>query len=62
MANMEIQLLTIKEFCKYMNIGETKAREILKTPRNGFAMKIGNEWRIHKGRLDAWLLKECDKY
>lgn len=56
------KLLTIDEFCEYLAIGKTKARELLRMPRNKFAMKIGNEWRIHRDRLDEWLLAECDKY
>lgn len=55
-------LLTVKEFCEYLGIGETKARELIRKPRNGFAIKIGSKWFIHKERLDSWLLNECDKY
>lgn len=55
-------LLNIKEFCEYLGIGETKARELLKAPRNGFALKIGTKWFVHKERLDEWLVKQCDKY
>lgn len=55
-------LLDIKELCAYLGIGQTKAREILKIPRNGFALKIGSKWYIHKNRLDMWLLEQCDKY
>lgn len=55
-------LLNIKEFCDYLGVGETKARELLKKPRNGFAIKIGSKWYAHKQRLDAWLLELCDKY
>ncbi len=55
-------LLDIDEFCECLGIGKTKARELLKTPRNGFALKIGSKWYVHKGRLEEWLLKECDKY
>lgn len=55
-------LLDIKEFCEYLNIGQTKARELLKIPRNGFSLKIGSKWYVHKQRLDAWLLELCDKY
>lgn len=58
----EKALLNLKEFCGYLGIGETKAREMLKQPRNGFAIKIGSKWFAHKGRLDAWLLNECDRY
>jgi hypothetical protein len=55
-------LLNISEFCAYLGIGETKARELLKAPRNGFSMQIGSKWYAHKVRLDQWLLKQCDKY
>lgn len=55
-------LLNISEFCAYLGIGETKARELLKTPRNGFSMQIGAKWYAHKDRLDQWLLNQCDKY
>lgn len=55
-------LLNIQEFCEYLGIGETKARELLKKPRNGFAVKIGARWYAHKARLDDWLLVQCDKY
>ena len=37
-------LLNIKEFCDYLGIGQTKARELLKMPRNGYAIKIGSKW------------------
>lgn len=35
-------LLNIKEFCDYLGIGETKARELLHNPGNGFTVRIGN--------------------
>ena len=38
-------LLNIKEFCDYLGIGETKARELLHDPRNGFTVRIGNRLR-----------------
>lgn len=33
-------LLNIKEFCDYLGIGETKARELLHDPGNGFTVRI----------------------
>lgn len=54
-------LLDINGFCEYLGIGKTKARELLKTPRNGFSIKLGAKWYVHKDRLDAWLLNQCDK-
>ncbi len=56
---MEKALLTIDEFCEYLGIGKTKARELLKSSRTNFSMKIGNRWYINKKRLDQWLDNNC---
>ena len=58
----EKKLLDLKGFCAYLGIGDTKARELMKMPRNGFSLKIGSKWYTHKDRLDAWLLSQCNKY
>lgn len=58
----EKALLNLDEFCEYLGIGKTKARELLKMPRNGFSLKIGSKWYVHKKRLDNWLLEQCDNY
>lgn len=54
MQNVEKQLLTLKEVCIYLNIGETKARELVRG-RNGFGCQIGNRWYANKKKLDRWL-------
>lgn len=59
---MEKALLTVEEVCSYLGIGETKARELIRQPKNGFSLKIGNKWYVNKTRLDKWLADECDKY
>lgn len=51
-------LLNIKEFCDYLGIGETKARELLHDPGNGFTVRIGNRLYAHRGKVDQWLLKQ----
>lgn len=51
---MEKQLMSVKEVCEYLNIGETKARELLRG-HNGFAVQIGNRWYAVKRKLDIWL-------
>ncbi len=56
--NSEKALLDVKEFCKYLGIGETKGRQLLTDPRNGFTVRIGNRLYAHKGKLDTWLLKQ----
>ena len=49
-------LLNVKEICTYLGIGQTKARELLSDPANGFTVRIGNRLYAHKGKLDQWLL------
>jgi len=51
-------LLNIKELCIYLNIGETKARELLHDPANGFTVRIGNRLYAHRGNVDKWLMKQ----
>lgn len=51
-------LLNVKEFCAYLGIGQTKARELLSEPRNGFTVRIGNRLYAHKGKLDKWLANQ----
>lgn len=48
-------LLKLDEFCAYLSIGKTKARELLHDPRNGFTVYIGNRAYAHKKKLDQWL-------
>ena len=54
-------LLTLQEFCKYLGIKETKAREILKRPTSTFTVRIGNRLYANKKLLDEYLDK-CAKY
>lgn len=53
---MEKTLLNLKEFCQYLGIGETKAREILTKTNNNFTVRIGNRLYASKIMLDKWLL------
>ena len=50
------RLLTVKEVCTYLGIGQTKARELLRG-NNGFAAQIGNRWYADKKKLDTWIEK-----
>lgn len=54
----EKALLSVKELCEYLGIGQTKARELLSDPRNGFTLRIGNRLYAHKDKLDKWLLNQ----
>ena len=51
-------LLNVKELCEHLGIGQTKARELLSNPSNGFTVRIGNRLYAHKGKLDNWLLNQ----
>lgn len=53
---MEKALLNLKEFCEYLGIGETKARELLTKTNNNFTIRIGNRLYANKNQLDKWLL------
>ena len=53
----EKALLNIKEFCDYLVIGQTKARELLRG-RNGFGVQIGNRWYANKRKLDEWINRQ----
>ena len=48
---MEKALLNVKEVSEYLGIGETKTRELLRNPTNGFTIRIGNRLYAHKGKL-----------
>ena len=52
---MEKILLNVTEFCEYLGIGKTKAREILRSPQCPYAVQVGNRWYAHKGKLDRIL-------
>lgn len=55
---IEPALLNMEEFCMYLSIGETKARELLHDPANGFTVRIGNRLYAHKEKVDKWLLEK----
>ena len=58
---MEKILLDVTEFCDYLGIGKTKAREILARKNCSFKIKIGNRTYAHKPTLDKHL-SDCMKY
>lgn len=57
---MEKILLNLNEFCEYLGIGQTKAREILRNNKNKFTIRIGNRLYANKNLLDKYL-EECCK-
>ena len=52
-------LYNLKEFCEYLGIGKTKARELLTDPKNNFTVRIGNRLYARKKNLDEWLDDQC---
>lgn len=52
---MEKALLNVKEFCQYLGIGETKARELMTKTNNNYTVRIGNRLYANKSLLDRWI-------
>lgn len=50
----EKRFMDFKEFCAYMNIGQTKGRELIQE-KHGFALNIGGKWLIDKTKLNKWI-------
>lgn len=48
-------LLTVKEMCAYMSIGDHTARNLLNQPYNPFTVRIGNRLYANKKLLDKWI-------
>ena len=57
-VNENKALLNVKELCSYLGIGQTKTRELLGNPANGFTVRIGNRLYAHKQKLDLWLVNQ----
>lgn len=53
---MEKPLLNINEFCEYLGIGKTKARELMTKTNNPYTVRIGGRLYANKMLLDKWLL------
>lgn len=49
------KLLNIDEFCAYLGIGQTKAREILTKTNNTYTVRIGNRLYANRILLDKWI-------
>lgn len=55
----EKKLMTIDEFCRYVGIGKTKARELISNPCCKFAVRIGRRVYVHKELFDEELRKNA---
>ena len=49
------KLITLKEMCEYLAIGETEARSLLKSERCPFGVRLGNRLYANKTLLDDWI-------
>lgn len=57
----ERKLMSIDEFCDYVGIGKTKARELISNPRCKYVVRIGRRVFIHKELFDEEI-KKTAKY
>ena len=49
------KLLNVKEFCAYLEIGQTKARELLTKKNNPYTVRIDGRLYANKTLLDEWI-------
>jgi len=49
------KLLNINEFCNYLGIGQTKARELMTKTNNPYTVKLGNRLYANRVLLDKWI-------
>ncbi len=49
------RLLNVKEFCAYLGIGQTKARELLTKTDNTYAVRLNGRLYANKILLDKWI-------
>lgn len=52
-------LMTFDDFCHYIGIGKTKAREMISTPGCKYVVRIGRRVFIHKQLFDEELKKNA---
>ena len=52
-------LLSIDEFCSYVGIGKTKAREMISNPCCKYVVRIGRRVFVHKELFDEELKKNA---
>ena len=55
----EKTLLSFEEFCNYVGIGKTKARELISNPCCKYVVRIGRRVFIHKELFDEELKKNA---
>ena len=51
-------LLTVADTARYLNLGQTKTRELMNQYRTKFVVQVGRTKYVHKDLLDKWLLSQ----
>lgn len=54
-------LLSAADAARYLNLGETKTRELMTKYRTKFVVQVGRRKYVHKDLLDKWLLAQVIK-
>ncbi len=57
----EPKLLMVKDFCKYMNIGERNAKKLLSEPNCPYVFRLGGKIMVNKTIFDRWIDKNTGK-
>ena len=52
---MVAEYLTIREVCDLLKLGERTGYHLCRTGKLGGAAKVGNQWRVDRAELTAWL-------
>lgn len=50
-----IELLTIREVCVLLRVGERTVYDLCREGRLPGAIKVGGQWRVHHERLLKWI-------
>lgn len=56
------KLLSVKDFCAYMSIGETLGREILKAPNCPYSFRLKGRVFANKTKLDKYIDQNTGMY
>lgn len=52
---LDKKLLNVKEFCQYLGIGQTKAREMMTKTNNPYTVRLNGRLYANKNLLDKWI-------
>ncbi len=52
-------VLTVKEVCEILRIGERTVYELCRSSQLGGAVRAGGQWRIEKTASEAWAMRGC---